>query len=107
MSITSTQQIPCVCGAPVDVTLAESINAVRHPHLRNMVFERRLHRFECGACARVLHFEKELTYIDVERQQFIHVAPRTDLHRADELVEQTKALYERAFSVGPAPVQAV
>lgn len=106
MSLTGSERVTCVCGAPVEVTLADSINAVRHPHLRAMVLERRLHRFECGTCGRILAFDKPLSYVDVERRQFLHVAPRAELHRAAELVELTRSLYARAFSVGPEAMQA-
>ena len=107
MSITGNERVTCLCGAPVEVTLAESINAARHPHLREMVLARTLHRFACGSCARTLVFEKALSYVDWDRRQLIQVAARGDLHRADVLADETRELRDRAFRVGPQAVQAL
>jgi hypothetical protein len=107
VSLTEGQRIPCVCGALVDVFLADSINAARHPHLRQMILDRRLHRFACASCERTLIFETSLSYVDWNRRQYIQVAPRRDLHRAGELVAMTRALRERMFTAAPAAVRAL
>jgi hypothetical protein len=94
MSITHTEQVRCRCGAIVDAFVADSLNAARHPHLRQMVFDRTLHVFTCAACGHVFTVEKELLYFDFNRRQFIGVFPSTERARERECGEQLLAAYE-------------
>jgi hypothetical protein len=103
MSITHEYSIECDCGAIVDVTCCQSLNAERHPHLRDALLERTLHVFECGGCGRNLVVDKLLTYIDLERRQFCGVAPDNDRERERELAEDLVAAWNLALGEG-APV---
>jgi hypothetical protein len=58
MSITETFSLDCDCGARVEVLCCLSINAERHPHLREALLDRTLHQFQCGACGAALAVEK-------------------------------------------------
>ena len=97
MSITETFMVDCDCGARVEMLCCLSINAERHPHLRDALLERTLHQFQCGACGAALAVEKKLAYIDLPRRQFYSVAPERD--RADEraLAEDAVAAWHLAF----------
>jgi hypothetical protein len=75
MSITSVREVTCKCGAPVRVFVATSVNAVRHPHMREAIIKRTFHVFECGACHAPVGIEKELLYIDLARGEFYGMFP--------------------------------
>jgi hypothetical protein len=90
MSITRTERIPCACGAPLEVTVADSLNAGRHPHLKQAILDRTLHLFTCGACGRSLLVEKDLCYFDFDRRQFFCTYPHHERARATELAAEVK-----------------
>jgi hypothetical protein len=64
------------------VFCADSINAERHPHMRQAVLDRRLHVFRCTACDVGIVVEKHFWYIDLSRRQFYGVFPTAE--RANE-----------------------
>jgi CpXC protein len=82
MSQTATREIECSCGVKVAVFCADSINAERHPHMRQAVLDRQLHVFRCAACDTSILVENQLWYIDFARGQFYGVFPTAS--RADE-----------------------
>lgn len=93
MSITRTERVVCACGTPLTVTVADSLNAGRHPHLKQAVLDRSLHVFRCDACGRPLVIEKDLMYFDFERKQFFCVYPRHERAREAELGAEVKRAY--------------
>lgn len=103
MSITQTVVLDCDCGARVETQCCLSINAERHPHLRDALLDRTLHQFQCGACGATLQVEKRLAYIDLPRREFYSIAPERD--RSDEraLVQDAVAAWNLAFG-NQAPV---
>jgi hypothetical protein len=50
LSRTRADRIHCPCGAVLEVYVADSLNAGRHPQLRELLLARRLHLFTCGHC---------------------------------------------------------
>ncbi len=82
MSITRTATLDCRCGARLEVLVADSLNAARHPHLKQAVLDRALHLFVCALCERPITVEKEMLYVDIPRRQFIGVYPSAE--RANE-----------------------
>jgi hypothetical protein len=78
MSITRTATVDCRCGARLEVLVADSLNAARHPHLKQAVLDRALHLFVCGVCRRSITVEKEMLYVDMPRRQFIGVYPSAE-----------------------------
>lgn len=90
MSITRSERLDCACGTPLTVTVADSLNAGRHPHLKQALLDRVLHVFRCDACQRLLVIEKDMAYFDFERRQFFCVYPRTERPRAAELGREVK-----------------
>jgi CpXC protein len=95
MSRTATHDVSCRCGATVSVFCADSINAERHPHMRDAILSRMLHVFRCAACAAPLTVDKSLLYIDLPRREMY------GMHPADERAlerEHGEALIE-AWSI--------
>jgi hypothetical protein len=93
MSITHTERVTCACGTPLEVTVADSLNAGRHPHLKQAVLDRSFHVFRCEVCSSPLVIEKELLYFDFERRQFFCVYPRHERAREAELSAEVKRAY--------------
>jgi hypothetical protein len=81
MSITRTTFVDCRCGARLEALVADSLNAARHPHLKQAVIERKLHLFVCALCQRPITVEKEMLYVDIPRRQFIGVYPEAERAR--------------------------
>ncbi len=75
MSITHKEVLHCPCGRDHSVVVVKSLNATRHPHLREQVLARQLHRFACESCKRWLVIDTELFWFDFHRKQFIGVFP--------------------------------
>ena len=97
MSITRTESFPCACGALVSVLLVESLNADRHPLLRQSVIDRELHAVKCAACQRVTVVEHRFLYVDLERRQLIGVFPRGERDNADEHARLVQDTFEQWF----------
>lgn len=97
MSQTATHQVRCTCGATVSVLCADSINAERHPHMREAILARTLHVFRCEACAAPLAVDKSFVYVDLERRQLISVHPPAERARAREHGEELVAVFQRAL----------
>lgn len=94
MSITKTEQVRCDCGAPNRVTVVDSLNAGRHPHLRKLVLDRALHVFVCAACKDSFCVAKELFYFDFERRQMLGVFLPEDRPRERECSEHLVELFD-------------
>lgn len=97
MSITETFSLDCDCGARVEVLCCLSINAERHPHLREALLDRTLHQFQCGACGAALAVEKRLAYVDLPRREFYSSAPERDRAEERALAEDVIAAWHLAF----------
>jgi len=82
MSQTATHEVRCRCGATVSVFCADSVNAERHPHMRDAILARTLHVFQCAACGSSIAVDKSLLYVDLGRRQLYGVHPAGE--RADE-----------------------
>ncbi|HWO20617.1 MAG TPA: CpXC domain-containing protein [Kofleriaceae bacterium] len=103
MSVTETFLIDCDCGARVEALCCLTINADRHPHLREALLDRTLHQFQCGACGKTLSVEKKLAYIDLARRQFYSTAPERERAAERALAEDVIAAWNLAFGT-QAPV---
>jgi len=100
MSQTATHQVQCTCGATVSVFCADSINAERHPHMRDAILGRTLHVFRCEACQGSIAIEKSFIYVDLERRQLYSVHPPAA--RAEERVhgQELVQVFERTLGEG-------
>src|SRR5690349_8606579 len=95
--------LDCECGARVETQVCVSINAERHPHLRDALLDRTLHQFQCGGCGATLAVEKRLAYIDLARREFYSIAPERDRGDEDALARDAVAAWHLAFG-NQAPV---
>jgi hypothetical protein len=102
VSITSVREVECRCGAPVRVFVATSVNAERHPHMREAILRRTFHVFECAACHQPIGIDKELLYIDLARGEFYGVFPLAAASDPEPCARQIAAAFETALgaSVG-------
>lgn len=78
MSITRTITVDCRCGARLEALVADSLNAARHPHLKQALLDRQLHLYRCAVCGGATTVEKEMLYVDMTRRQFIGVYPTSE-----------------------------
>jgi hypothetical protein len=65
--------------------VVDSVNAGRHPAYREAVLDRTLHTFTCDACSFSLFVDKSLSYLDIERRQFLGVYAQSDVRNANEI----------------------
>lgn len=99
MSQTATHEVLCACGATVSVFCADSINAERHPHMRDAVLARTLHVFQCEACLGRIVVDKPFVYVDLARRQLYGVHPAHE--RAHERVHGEALMAMWARTLGP------
>lgn len=99
MSVFHPYSVKCGCGTKFGVQLAESINVVRQPRLRQEILDGTLHRVQCPSCKRRFTVEKELSYADTRLNTFIKVKPRREQHLWQEasakLRKEARALPEQ------------
>lgn len=103
MSILRDEQIVCACGTPVRMTVADSLNAGRLPHLKHALLDRTLHVFRCDACQRLLVVEKDVMYFDFDRRQFFCMYPRTERANEAALGAQVMGAYQRWLNENAPP----
>ena len=72
--------IRCVCGNPITVQLAKSINVTRAPAFRAHILAGEFHRAACPACSRNFTVETTFYYTDFARNSLFKVLPRGDRH---------------------------
>jgi len=94
MSITSMRVVTCRCGTPLEVPVADSINANRRPQFKQALLDRTLHVFACAGCRQPLVVEKDLMYFDMNRQQLFCMYPGHERAREIELAGQVKLAYQ-------------
>jgi hypothetical protein len=97
MSLLTTQEHRCSCGATVELKVADSINASRHPHLREAVLDGTLHRYECQLCHQNIVVERQLFYFDFDRRQFFCVFPVSELVEASARARATHDMFEKVI----------
>jgi hypothetical protein len=97
MSQTATHEVRCTCGAIVSVFCADSINAERHPHMRDAILARTLHVFRCEACQAQLAVDKPFLYIDLGRRQLYGVHPPALRAHARAHAEELALVFERTL----------
>ena len=104
MSVTHEQDIECGrCGAAISVFLADSLNAGRHPALRERLLAGQLHRFTCGACGHSLVIDKELLYFDYERGHYFYVFPVTRIGDRATCIAEARRAYDLSFGAHAPP----
>lgn len=84
MAIFKPKVLSCSCGEPLEVLLADSVNAGRIPESREKILNGDFHRTSCEACGRQFTVEKPFHYTDLERNTFFLVRPRGERHQWKE-----------------------
>jgi hypothetical protein len=107
VSITLERSVACACGADVSVTMCESLNAARHPALRDAVLARTLHTAVCARCGQAVMVAARFTYVDLERRQLIGVYLPDDRRQERACGEELITAYQRFFVDGPPLMQAI
>ncbi len=100
MSITAVREVVCRCGAPVRVFVATSVNAERHPHMREAILRRTFHIFECGACHQPVGIDKEFLYIDLARREFYGVFPLAAAADPEPCARKIAEAFDTALGTG-------
>jgi hypothetical protein len=97
MSITHQERFICTCGTTVEAMVADSLNAGRHPHLKQLLLDRELHRYRCAGCGAVFVVDKPLFYFDMSRRQFVTVFPPGERHDETEHIRTTLRTFEQVL----------
>jgi hypothetical protein len=101
MSISRVQRIGCACGHSFDALVFISINAERHPHLRQQLLDRNLHVFPCDACHTPFLVQTYLTYIDLARRQLLASFSEADRHDERPCGDLLMNTWRDLFQSGP------
>lgn len=105
MSVFVPQKLPCpACAQPVSFDFADSVNGTRRPDLRAAILDDTFQRVACGDCGAAFRVDPALTYLDVERHQWVMVRPAGGLAQWEEFEAQARALYTTAFGPGAGAV---
>lgn len=105
MSLFNTTPLACPhCSQMVDVQVYASINADRRPDLRSAILDHSLQRVTCPHCDMVFRLEPQLTYLDMQRGQWLAAFPRQRLPQWQAVEQEVQASFARAYgaSAGPA-----
>jgi len=104
MAVFYPYSVKCVCGNPLTVHLAESINVKRSPELREKILSGEFHRAACASCGRKMTVEKPFYYTDLSRNSIFKVSPRGDRHQwkieSDELDRASSYIPETVTNGG-------
>ncbi|MCA8926135.1 MAG: CpXC domain-containing protein [Planctomycetes bacterium] len=104
MSRTFSTTVPCPeCGAELELEGYASVNADRHPELREAILDGSLQQFSC-ACGAGFRGAPEFSYLDAGRKQWIAVHPYSKLGTWAEHDAQAAQLFDEALGklAGPA-----
>lgn len=98
MSVFTTGTLSCPnCAAPVAFEVAHSVNADRRPDLREAILSGEFQRQACPACAHRFRLDPQLTYLDVERQQWIVAAPLARLPEWGDVERHARELFDQTY----------
>jgi CpXC protein len=101
MSIFHAHTITCpACKHVFEMQASDSINADRRPDLRDAILERSFQREACPSCGEVFRLDPLLTYIDVERGQWLAAQPLEALPEWGAEQADALALFQQAYGQG-------
>src|SRR5206468_10014321 len=93
------------CGTQVKADLASSVNADRRPDLREAILDGSFQSMACPKCGVTVRFPAHLTYIDMERGQWILGEDASRLMEWGEVEAEGQDLYDRFFGKRAPPLQ--
>lgn len=93
------------CGKEAETELAASVNADRRDDLRAAIIDGSFQALDCSGCGTAVRLPAHLTYIDVDRGQWILVEATDRLEQWYAVEDEAAALYDTAFGASAPPVQ--
>jgi hypothetical protein len=104
VSLTQERVVECQrCHSAVTVHVLDSLNADRHPALRDRLLDGTLHRFECAGCGDHIVIDHHILYIDQARRQIFFVFPRPRIHELASCLAEARAAYDQSFGDAAPP----
>ena len=104
MSVIEAEEVACPnCGGTIAAPAIYSVNGGRSPDLRDAILTDQMGRITCPHCAAAHRVEPRLSYVDVERGEWMLVEPLAELGRWTELEEAAQALFNRSYGPQAAP----
>ncbi len=101
MSLFNQATVTCPhCAAQFDVAVVASINADRRPDLRQAILDGTFQAQTCDACGTVFRLPPNVSYVDVERGQWIMAYPADELENWAVLETHATEIFDAAY--GPA-----
>ncbi|MCB9765482.1 MAG: CpXC domain-containing protein [Alphaproteobacteria bacterium] len=106
MSISELEALACDhCGATIRARVFTSVNAERHPHLRDEILARRFHVFACPTCGQDTLVDGKVLYLDLGRRQLLGVYPRDRMADAATAAQEVFETWQESFVEGPPPTR--
>jgi hypothetical protein len=106
MSLFRTFSVSCPsCGAAVEFSVVNSVNADRRPDLRDAILDGSFQRQNCPNCNDSFRVEPEFNYLDVGRNQWIAAFPLSKLGEWQQWEDHARVVFDKAFGAhasGPA-----
>lgn len=98
MSLFRTFTVACpACGAAVDFSVVNSVNAARRPDLRDAILDGSFQRKSCPTCNESFRVEPEFNYLDVNRNQWIAAFPLSKLGEWEKWERHAANVFDLAF----------
>jgi hypothetical protein len=85
------------CNVSFDAKLYSSINADRHPELRQAILDNSFHRHPCSCGTNIQLAVEDLNYLDIGRKQWLAIHERSKLGYWRKYEEKTQALFDMAL----------
>jgi hypothetical protein len=93
------------CGKAAETELAASVNADRREDLRDAIIDGSFQSLTCSGCGAAIRLPAHLTYIDINRGQWILVEDTDRLDQWYVAEAEATALYDQAFGRFAPPLQ--
>jgi len=93
------------CCTQVKADLAASVNADRRPDLRDAILDGSFQSMACPTCGTSVRFPAHLSYIDMNRGQWILVEDASRLAELTQVESEAQDLYDRFFGKRAPPLQ--
>src|SRR5690348_16409270 len=88
------------CGKETDVRLAASVNAARRPDLRQEILDGTFQAETCPACGARLRLPVHLSYLDIDRGQWILAESIDLLPQWRDVEAEAHDVFERSYGSG-------
>ena len=98
MSLRNEIEVTCPkCGHVNTVFWASSLNAERHPALRDAILDESFQAITCSECQELLRLPSHMSYIDAVRGHWMLAEDTSELPNYAKHEAEAKALFDEAF----------